>query len=168
MKLKSEREDINEIYKLIKKLNSENVKLYKEKEENEKNLKNEIKILREELEKVKNENKKIKDLIDSNYNNLNSSFQEFKSIFENMKKLGIPNQRNNPKNNCGTSTVQFFQTNESYEKSDKNWAHYIIFNHGNGNSYFQVVIRLPFWGGYIQIGHRENGVWKGWKNIGKY
>ena len=34
-------------------------------------------------------------------------------------------------------------------------AHYLVLNHGDGNNYFQVVVRFPFWGGHVQIGHRE-------------
>ena len=45
-------------------------------------------------------------------------------------------------------------------------AHYIVLNHGDGNNYYQVVVRFPFWGGNVQIGHREKNIWKGWKNIG--
>ena len=45
-------------------------------------------------------------------------------------------------------------------------AHYIVLNHGDGNNYYQVVVRFPFWGGNVQIGHREKNVWNGWKNIG--
>ena len=82
-----------------------------------------------------------------------------------VKKLGFPNHFLNPLNNCGNSTVQFFQTNQSYEGSEQNWAHYLVFNHGDGNKYYQVVIRFPFWNGHVQLGHRENGAWKGWKNI---
>ena len=158
---KTEREDINEIYSLIKEVKLENSKLLKEKKEIEENLKNEIKSLKEELEKVKNENK----VSNQNYENLKSLFEQYKNDFEKMKKFGFPSYLLNPKNNCGEYSVQFFQTPESYENSEKNWAHYIVLNHGNGNEYYQVVVRFPFWNGNVQIGHRENGCWKGWKNI---
>jgi hypothetical protein len=158
LSLKTEREDINEIYEIISKLKSE-------KEENEKNLKNEIKILKDELEKVKSENKSMKELINNNHQNLNSSLEALKNSFEFMNKSGITSRRLNAKNNCGDSSVQFFQSAESYENSEQTWAHYIVLNHCNGNSYYQVVVRFPFWGGFVQIGKRENGAWKGWKNI---
>ena len=83
-----------------------------------------------------------------------------------MKQFGFPTLFKNPKNNCGKSSTQFFQTNQSYEGSDKSWAHYIVLNHGDGNNYYQVVVRFPFCGGNVQIGHREKNAWKGWKNIG--
>ena len=82
-----------------------------------------------------------------------------------MKQFGFPSHHKNPKNNCGNSSVQFFQTHESYEGSEKGWAHYIVLNHGNGNDYYQVVIRFPFYSGHVQIGHRESNSWKGWKNL---
>lgn len=107
----------------------------------------------------------MKDLINNNYQNLNSSLENLKNNFENMSKNGIVSRWLNPKNNCGDSSVQFFQTAESYENSEKTWAHYIVLNHCDGNTYYQVVVRFPFWQGFVQIGHRENGVWKGWKNI---
>ena len=46
-----------------------------------------------------------------------------------MKQFGFPTLFKNPKNNCGKSSAQFFQTDQSYEGSDKSWAHYIVLNH---------------------------------------
>ena len=53
-KIKSDKENIDELYELIKSLKSENMKLSEEKKEMEKNLTNEIKRLKEEIEKIKN------------------------------------------------------------------------------------------------------------------
>ena len=153
-KTKPEKEEINDIYQQIRDLKSEYLKF---KEENN-NLKNEI-------NKLKNEIVLIKETYDKNYESLKSSFDDLKNNFENMKKVGFPNLFKNPKNNCGESTVQFFQTDESYEGSDKSWAHYLVFNHGDGNSYYQVVVRFSFWGGPVLVGYRDKGVWKGWKRI---
>ena len=163
---KTEKEDINEIYNLIKKLNSENIKLINEKKSMEEKFINEINILKEELNKIKKENELIKNNTEKNFNNVKSLVDQYKKDFDNMKQSGFPSCYENPKNKCGNSTVQFFQTRESYEGSEQSWAHYIILNHGDGNGYYQVVIRFPFWNGDVQIGHRENGSWKGWKSIG--
>ena len=132
----------------------------------EEKLKNEIKILKEELEKMKKENELIKNTSEKNFQNIKSLVDKYKQDFENMKQFGFPSHNKNPKNNCGNYTAQFFQTYESYEGSENSWAHYIVLNHGDGNKYYQIVIRFPFWKGDVQIGHRENGTWKGWKNIG--
>lgn len=158
---KSEKEEINELYKLIKTLKTENEKLSQEKKE----MINEIKIIKEELENIKKENASIKKTSVDNYANIKSLFDQFKTENEKMIQFGFPNLFKNPKNNCGENSAQFFQTKESYEGSEQSWAHYIVLNHGNGNKYYQVVIRFPFWNGNVQLGHRENGVWKGWKNL---
>ena len=97
--------------------------------------------------------------------NLKSSFENFKNEFEKIKKFGFPSFWMNPKNNCGDTSVHFFQTDQSYEGSEQSWAHYIVLNHGNGNNYYQVVVRFPFWRGHVQNGHREHDIWIGWKNI---
>ena len=162
---KTEREDINDIYELIKKLKSENIELSKENKEIKENYKNEIKLLKEELEKLKKENLLIKNTSNQNYENFKKLLNEYKKDFDNLKQFGFPSHHKNPKNNCGNSSVQFFQTHESYEGSEKDWAHYIVLNHGNGNDYYQVVIRFPFYSGHVQIGHRESNSWKGWKNL---
>ena len=106
----------------------------------------------------------MKNILNENNEKL-KSFEELKNKFEKMEKFGNTSLWKNPKNNCGASSAQFFQTSESYEGSEQNWAHYLVLNHGDGNNYFQVVVRFPFWGGHVQIGHREHNSWKGWKNI---
>ena len=75
---KTEREDINEIYELIKKLKSENIELSKENKEIKENYKNEIKLLKEELEKLKKENLLIKNTSNQNYENFKKLLNEFK------------------------------------------------------------------------------------------
>ena len=163
--IKSDKESMDELFDLIKTLKSENLKLSEEKKENEQKLYNEIKSLKEELQKLKTENDSIKKTSNENYEKLKSQFEKFRKDDEKMKLFGFPSLFQNPKNKCGESSAQFFQTDESYEGSEKSWAHYIVLNHGNGNNYFQVVVRFPFWGGNVQIGHRENNSWKGWKKI---
>ena len=41
--------------------------------------------------------------------------------------------------------LSFYQTARSFDSSPEGWAHYIIANHGNGESYYHYTIRLPFW-----------------------
>ena len=45
-----------------------------------------------------------------------------------------------------SSGLSFYQTQKSFDDSPEGWAHYIIANHGNGESYYHYTIRLPFWG----------------------
>ena len=44
----------------------------------------------------------------------------------------------------GISGLTFYQTPSSFWGSSSDWAHYIICNHGDGDSYFHYAIRLPF------------------------
>lgn len=46
----------------------------------------------------------------------------------------------------GNTSLTYHQTSESYFGSSADWAHYIIANHGDGASYYNFMIRLPFWG----------------------
>ena len=57
------------------------------------------------------------------------------------------------------------QTPESYNNSSSDWASYIICNHGNGETYYHQMLRLPFFSDTIQLQRRVNGELKGWKNV---
>ena len=37
-------------------------------------------------------------------------------------------------------------SSDSFDGSSADWAHYLIFNHGDGSSYYHYVLRFPFWG----------------------
>ena len=45
----------------------------------------------------------------------------------------------------GTSAFTYFQALESFAGSSVGWAHYLISNHGNGSTYFNYIIREPFY-----------------------
>ena len=48
----------------------------------------------------------------------------------------------------GNTNFTYFQSGEEfYDRSG--WAHYLISNHGNGETYYNYVIGLPFWGAPI-------------------
>ena len=110
---KTEKEDINEIYELIKKLKLENIKISNEKKIMKEKLKSEIKILKEQLENMKKENEWIKNTSEKNFQNIKALIEQYKQDFEKMKQFGFPFIYKNPKNNCGNSTAQIFQTQES-------------------------------------------------------
>ena len=57
------------------------------------------------------------------------------------------------------------QTPYSYNNSSEDWASYIICNHGNGETYYHQMLRLPFFSDSIQLQRRVNGELKGWKNV---
>ena len=57
------------------------------------------------------------------------------------------------------------QTAESFNNSSAEWASYIICNHGNGETYFHQMLRLPFFSDTIQLQRRVGGELKGWKNV---
>lgn len=54
----------------------------------------------------------------------------------------------------GISNLTFYQANDDFggtegrkgNNDDNYWSHYIIANHGNGETYYHYTIRLPFWG----------------------
>ena len=72
----------------------------------------------------------------------------------------------------GYHELTYYQTSDTFNGYN-GWAHYIIANHGNGQSYYNFMLGLPFWG--IPMYKRlENGTPKGWfsfitdENISKY
>lgn len=54
----------------------------------------------------------------------------------------------------GTGNLTFYQANDDFggtegrkgNRDDNYWSHYIIANHGNGETYYHYTIRLPFYG----------------------
>lgn len=62
----------------------------------------------------------------------------------------------------GTDTDCFttHQTDASFQGTS-GWATYLIGNHGNGASYYNQIIRLPFWGA-PEYERLEAGTRKGW------
>ena len=62
----------------------------------------------------------------------------------------------------GTDELTFYQTSSGYANFSGGWAHYIISNHGNGQTYYNVTDIRPFWG-VPQYSRQEGteGVWKG-------
>lgn len=48
----------------------------------------------------------------------------------------------------GENGLTYYQTNGDFEGSS-DWCHYIIANHGNGGTYYNYTIGLPFWGSPI-------------------
>lgn len=60
----------------------------------------------------------------------------------------------------GSSNLTYFQTADSFF-GNSGWCHYIIANHGDGSSYYNFTIGLPFWG--VPIYKRlEGGTEDGW------
>ena len=62
----------------------------------------------------------------------------------------------------GTDELTFQQTANGFANYKSGWAHYIISNHGNGQTYYNVTDIRPFWGA-PQYSRQEGteGVWKG-------
>ncbi len=62
----------------------------------------------------------------------------------------------------GVDELTFYQTSSGYANYKSGWAHYIISNHGNGETYYNVTDIRPFWG-VPQYSRQEGtqGVWKG-------
>ena len=65
----------------------------------------------------------------------------------------------------GTSCVTAAQIDSSYFNSVKEWASYLIFNHGNGENYFHQMIRMPFFDGVPQYQKMRDGTLCGWKDF---
>lgn len=55
----------------------------------------------------------------------------------------------------GTSSLTFYQESTAFAGYTGGWASYIIANHGNGSSYYNYIIGLPFWS--TPIYSRMNG-----------
>lgn len=64
----------------------------------------------------------------------------------------------------GSSVLTAYQTGNAFMGSDDSWASYIICNHGDGSSYFNQTIRMPFWG-VPQYQRLEHGTYSGWKTF---
>lgn len=60
----------------------------------------------------------------------------------------------------GNNNLTYYQTNGSFF-GKSGWAHYIIANHGDGSSYYNFTIGLPFWGVPIYKRLEEGGA-DGW------
>ena len=60
----------------------------------------------------------------------------------------------------GNGNLTYYQTSNSFF-DNSGWCHYIIANHGDGSSYYNFTIGLPFWG--VPIYKRlEDGTGDGW------
>lgn len=60
----------------------------------------------------------------------------------------------------GSSNLTYYQTSDSFF-GNSGWCHYIIANHGDGSSYYNFTIGLPFWG--VPIYKRlQGGTGNGW------
>ena len=64
----------------------------------------------------------------------------------------------------GNNNLTAYQTSGSYMDSANGWASYIICNHGDGATYYNQTIRMPFWG-IPQYSRLEDGTRKGWFNF---
>ena len=66
----------------------------------------------------------------------------------------------------GVSCVTANQQSNSFNGSPQgDWASYLIFNHGDGNTYFHQMLRLSFFRDEIQLQRRESGTLKGWRTV---
>ncbi len=70
------------------------------------------------------------------YNSLLNGYASSAGYAEYSHKLDIYGYSSNG--------LSFYQTSASFDDSSEGWAHYIIANHGNGESYYHYTIRLPF------------------------
>lgn len=64
-----------------------------------------------------------------------------------------------------TVCVNAYQTSESVNNSEADWASYLCFNHGNGTTYFHQMLRLPFFSNKLQYQRRIDGTLQGWATI---
>ena len=65
------------------------------------------------------------------------------------------------------------QTNLSFRNSASGWASYLIFNHEDGNTYYNQIIRMPFWSSpqYARATGNGSDTWYDFitsENIGNY
>lgn len=65
----------------------------------------------------------------------------------------------------GSNSLTYFQTNEAFAGLDATWRHYIICNHGNGETYFNRIIALDFFNDRISTSKMENGGRGSWKGL---
>lgn len=61
----------------------------------------------------------------------------------------------------GTSVVSAFQSIDSFCGSEATWASYLIFAHGNGETYYNQILRMPF-SGIPQYQKKVCGTNLGW------
>jgi hypothetical protein len=60
----------------------------------------------------------------------------------------------------GNNNLTYYQASSEFF-GNSGWSHYIIANHGDGSSYYNFAIGLPFWG--VPIYKRlEEGTADGW------
>lgn len=64
----------------------------------------------------------------------------------------------------GVSGLTFYQTPDSLQNAPNDWASYIICNHGDGSSYYNQIIRMPFWGS-PSYSRKEGGTNTPWYNF---
>lgn len=64
----------------------------------------------------------------------------------------------------GCCVVQAFSCSGSFCGSESGWANYLVFSHGDGTSYYNQMIRFPFWS-VPQYQRKADGVNSGWKDF---
>lgn len=62
---------------------------------------------------------------------------------------------------AGHGVVTAYQTDGSWCGSVAGWASYLVLNHGDGETYYNQMIRMPFWG-TPQYQRKEGGTNTGW------
>lgn len=65
----------------------------------------------------------------------------------------------------GSNSLTYFQTNKEFAGLSATWRHYIICNHGNGETYFNRIIALDFFNDRISTSKMENGGRGSWKGL---
>lgn len=65
----------------------------------------------------------------------------------------------------GSNSLTYFQTNEAFAGLSATWRHYIICNHGNGETYFNRIIALDFFNDRISTSRMQNGTREPWKAL---
>lgn len=65
----------------------------------------------------------------------------------------------------GSNSLTYFQTNEEFAGLSATWRHYIICNHGNGETYFNRIIALDFFNDRISTSRMQNGTREPWKAL---
>lgn len=65
----------------------------------------------------------------------------------------------------GSNSLTYFQTDEEFAGLSATWRHYIICNHGNGETYFNRIIALDFFNDRISTSRMQNGTREPWKAL---
>lgn len=65
----------------------------------------------------------------------------------------------------GNNSLTYFQTNEAFAGLNATWRHYIICNHGNGDTYFNRIIALDFFNDRISTSKMQGGEQQPWKAL---